>query len=59
MERHQCVQQTREAAVTIAERVDRYQLGMGVGESLAGLFVRYAGRERYKLTDRPEARVLA
>jgi transposase len=28
-------------------------------ERLAGLFARYAGRERYKVTDRTEARVLA
>lgn len=28
-------------------------------ERLAGLFARYAGRERYKVTDRVEARVLA
>lgn len=28
-------------------------------ERLAGLFARYAGRERYKVTDRIEARVLA
>lgn len=28
-------------------------------ERLAGLFARYAGRERYKITDRIEARVLA
>src|SRR5271169_2868053 len=30
-----------------------------VAERLAGLFARYAGRERYKVTDRIEARVLA
>jgi transposase len=28
-------------------------------ERLAGLFARYAGRERYRVTDRIEARVLA
>src|SRR5436309_5736648 len=38
--------------------IDRWSKRFAV-ERLAGLFARYAGRQRYKVTDRIEARVLA